>query len=109
MARARLDRRDGGIGHQLDVGVKDTRAVAVEDDGPVHLGEFVHDHVRDLDVDGDAPGEQRTDALLVGEHQQTTGAGPHDVVQGIPDGRARSDELERIGKPLAGDQMPLSQ
>jgi len=88
---AGLLRLDPGVGHELGVGPDDAGALAVQDDGAVHLRQFAQPGRRELDVDREAPRADRLDDLVVAEHDQGAGAAPEDALETVAQVGARSD------------------
>ena len=99
VAGARLEREDRRIRHQLDVGPGDLRRRLVERDRAVHLRELVEQLRGVVDVELDAAGEEERELVGVADHDQAARASVHDVVDPLPDRRARRDHLERLHEP----------
>ena len=88
-----------GIRHQLDVGHRDPRRVAVEDDGAVHLRHLVEQRRRVVDVELDPTREEEAELLRIADDDEATSAGVEDVVEALAQCRAGGDHLQGLHEP----------
>ena len=96
---AGLAREDRRVRHQLDVGPDDLGGLAVEDDRAVHLRHLVEHRRRVVDVELDPSREQMGDIARLGDDDEGAGPGVDDVVDSLPQGAARGDDVEGPQKP----------
>jgi hypothetical protein len=109
VARAGLRAEDRRVRHQLRVRPGDLRPELVEDDRAVHLGQLVEHRRRVVHVQLDAAGEQEGELVGVADDEQAARPRIHDVVDALPDRRARRDHLERLHQPGLLPRFELSE
>jgi hypothetical protein len=76
--------RDARVRHQLGRGAHDPRAVGVQHDRAVHLGQLAHAGRGELHVQREAAGAQRLDQLVVPEHDQRPRVAAQDPLETVP-------------------------
>src|SRR3954453_24076316 len=99
VAGARLERHDRRVGHQLDVGPADLRAVGAQDDRAVHLRHLVEQGGRVVDVELDPARVEERELVAVADREQGAGARVEDVVEALAERRAGRHHLERPYEP----------
>jgi hypothetical protein len=77
----------------------DLRPVRREDDRAIHLRELVEHRGRVVDLQLDPAGIEKGQLLAVPDADERPGARLDDVVDALPDRRARRDHLERPDQP----------
>ena len=99
MAGARLEREDGRIRRQLDIGIDDLGRVRIEHDRSVHLRQLVKKSRRVVEIQLDATGEQERQLVRISNHDHAARARVKDVVEPLAQRGPRRDHLERPYEP----------
>ncbi|KPC75288.1 hypothetical protein ADL26_08095, partial [Thermoactinomyces vulgaris] len=80
---ARLVRVDGGVGHEVDAGAHDARAVRGDYDRAVHFAQFAEAGRGELDVELEAAGADLLDEAVAAHDDERAGAAPQDALEAV--------------------------